>query len=269
MSRSETRHVLFSCFGELLWYLAGDDTLSFIRYYAPKYPAEGDADTLRAAYGPRLRSSEKDQLVWVVEMLKTRADTRRAVIPIYSIEDADAAHQEVPCTCTLQFLVRDRRLELLVHMRSNDAYLGLPHDVFAFTMIQEIVARAIDVEMGSYKHLVGSLHLYDEHRKEAEQFLAEGFLTKRAMPPMPDGDQFENITALLEVEKSLRNGNDAATPMPLPDYWKDVVRLLQIYQADKRGNSTATIKKIRAEMHSDFYKLFIQTKYLKALQKST
>ena len=200
MSRSETRHLLFSCFGELLWYLAGDNTLSFIRYYAPKYPSEGDGDTLRAAYGPRLRTSDRDQLGWVAEMLRERADTRRAVIPIYSEIDAHSGLLEVPCTCTLQFLLRDRRLELVAHMRSNDAYIGLPHDVFAFTMIQEIVARSLNVEVGPYKHLVGSLHLYEKDRKAAERFLAEGFLTKRSMPPMPLGDQCENISTVLRIE---------------------------------------------------------------------
>lgn len=266
ISHSEKRHLLFSCLGELLWYLAGDNTLSFIRYYAPKYPSEGDGNTLRAAYGPRLRTNDKDRLVWVVEMLLERPDTRRAVIPIYSEVDAHTGLLEVPCTCTLQFLLRYGRLELLVHMRSNDAYIGLPHDVFAFTMIQEIIARSLNVEIGTYKHLVGSLHLYEKDRGEAERFLAEGFLAERAMPPMPDGDQFESIASVLEIEKALRFGHDAATPISLPDYWKDVVRLLRIYQADKKRKPGTVINGIRAEMHSDIYKQFIQTKYLNALR---
>ena len=43
---------------------------------------------------------------------------------------------------------------MLTYMRSNDAYWGLPHDVFAFTMLQEILARSLTLELGTYKHAV-------------------------------------------------------------------------------------------------------------------
>ena len=59
-------------------------------------------------------------------------------------------------------------------MRSNDAFKGLPHDVFCFTMLQEIFARTLGVHVGVYKHAVGSLHLYDKDRQKANQYLKEG-----------------------------------------------------------------------------------------------
>ena len=37
---------------------------------------------------------------------------------------------------------------LVVHMRSNDVFMGFPHDVFAFTMIQEILANDLGVKLG-------------------------------------------------------------------------------------------------------------------------
>ena len=61
------------------------------------------------------------------------------------------------------------------YMRLNDALVGLPHDVFCFTMLQEIVARSLSVELGGYKHAVGSLHLYKTHVDAAHQFLEEGW----------------------------------------------------------------------------------------------
>ena len=74
-------------------------------------------------------------------------------------------------------------------MRSNDVIKGLPHDIFCFTMLQEMVARMISVDLGIYKHCVGSLHLYDTDKSKAKSFMREGWQsTKSAMPPMPDGD---------------------------------------------------------------------------------
>ncbi len=153
MSRTESRCLLFSALGELLWYLSGSSDLAFIRYYIEDYPTDGEGKTtVHAAYGPRLRSKSRDQIDWVIQLLKEKPSTRRAVIPIYQPIDCKTDLREVPCTCTLQFLIRGRRLEMLAHMRSNDAYMGLPGDVFAFTMIQELVARALGVEVGRYKH---------------------------------------------------------------------------------------------------------------------
>ena len=70
-------------------------------------------------------------------------DSRRMVVHIHGGRGTYTELSEVSCTCTLQFLIRGDRLEMLAHMRSNDAYLGLPNDVFAFTMIQELIAEEV------------------------------------------------------------------------------------------------------------------------------
>jgi len=265
MSRSEARHLLFGCLGEFLWYLSGDDTLAFIRYYIPNYPDDGNGSkTVRAAYGPRLRNPNKDQIDWVVDILREKPSTRRAVIPLYLEQDTFTEAPEVPCTCTLQFLLRNERLELLAHMRSNDAYVGLPGDVFAFTMIQELIARAVGVEVGTYKHLVGSLHLYEKNWKSAKRFLAEGWQKKYSMPLMPLGNQFENLAKVLRTEKALRKGRNAKVPSSLPEYWQDIIQLLRIHRADKDDAPSKDIKRIRKAIHSDAYEPYIETKQRKA-----
>lgn len=260
MSRSEARHLLFSCLGHFLWYMAGSESLAFIRYYLPNYEDEDGTDILRAAYGPRLRAKDKDQLRWVVEIMKRKPNSRRAVIPIYGVQDTFTERPEVPCTCTLQFLLRGGRLELLAHMRSNDAYKGLPQDVFAFTMIQELVARALGAEVGRYKHLVGSLHLYEANWKGAARFLEEGWQAKHTMPFMPLGDPFQSLAQVLKVERALRMGRNPPTPSSLPGYWRDIVQLLRIHRADVKGASSAEIGRLRKGVSSDAYKPFIETK---------
>ena len=265
MSRTETRAVIFSWLGELLWYLAGNDELSFIKYYIKDYkPDYKGATSLMAAYGPRLRSRNKDMLKWVVELIEKKPDTRRAVIPIYQPKDAKTEHPEVPCTCTLQFLLRGRRLEVITHMRSNDAYLGLPGDIFAFTMIQEIVATALNVQPGRYKHLVGSLHLYDSDRKQANRYLAEGFQKKTVMPIMPVGDPFPQIERLLRFERATRLGKHPRIPKDLAPYWQDLASLLSIFRADKDQMPARKLRSLRKGMHSDAYIPYIETRQRKA-----
>lgn len=133
LSRTETRGKPFSCLGELLWYLSRDNRLDFVSYYIPKYVDESeDQVTVHGGYGPRLfKQRGHDQVRNVVDLLRANPRSRRAVIQLFNAEDNSRRYVEVPCTTTLQFMVRDERVHLLTTMRSNDAYKGLPHDVFA------------------------------------------------------------------------------------------------------------------------------------------
>jgi thymidylate synthase len=163
-SRTESRATLFSCLGETLWHLSGSDRLDFIEYYIPNYREFADLPAhvvlSDGAYGPRLRGTKDDQIRKVIDLLKSRPSTRRAVIQIFGNGDREKC--DTPCTCTLQFMARRGVLHMMTNMRSNDAFIGLPHDVFAFTMIHELVARSTGHELGLYNHAVGSLHVYEK-----------------------------------------------------------------------------------------------------------
>lgn len=159
LSRSEDRGHPFSALGELLWYLAGRNDLEFIEPYIPRYRREAEGGVLHGAYGPRLfrAGNAIDQIDNVTKLLRRRPWSRRAVIQLFGAEDLTRDFPEIPCTTTLQFHLREHCLHLTVCMRSNDAYWGLPHDVFCFTMLQEIMARRLDVQLGQYFHYVGSM----------------------------------------------------------------------------------------------------------------
>lgn len=251
LSATETRGRLFSALGELCWYLAGSNSLEFIRYYLKHYADYADGDHIYGGYGPRLFNWRGlDQVSNILNLMRRRPNTRQAVIWLFEGADIAAAYKDVPCTCTLQFFLRDRRLHLITHMRSNDVTWGLPHDVFAFTMFQEILARALDIDVGSYKHSVGSLHLYEDKRQEAQQFLDEGWqATDTRMPPMPLGDPWPAIRSLLSAEEAVRTGRspDADEVTGLDPYWKDLVCLLQVYRA-ARDRDPDTVVALRGQL---------------------
>jgi thymidylate synthase len=261
ISRTETRGKPFSCLGELCWYLAGNNELDFIRYYIPKYEDSADGDVVKGGYGPRLsRWKEIDQLDNVIETLRTKRDSRQAVVQLFDASDLAEGHKSVPCTCTLQFLLRSARLHMVTSMRSNDAYLGLPHDIFCFTMLQEIIARTLSVEVGVYKHAVGSLHLYDRDIEGARQFLDEGIQsTTSPMPPMPPDDPQTAIQFLLKSEGAIRTDQafDSATLNAIDPYWADLIRLLQVYRFSKNNNCDR-IAELRDNMTSSTYEVFIE-----------
>ena len=234
LSRTETRGKPFSCLGELLWYLSRDNSLAFIRYYIKEYEKEAeDGETVYGGYGPRLFNQRgHDQIKNIISVLRNSSESRRAVIQLFNAEDIADRHKEIPCTCTLQFFVRKNRLILLTTMRSNDVYVGLPHDIFCFTMLQEIIARSLGLELGIYKHFVGSLHLYDTDLDEAQQYLSEAVQATVQMPAMPIGDPWPSVSKLLDAEYRIREGAvlDAAV-WNVDHYWADLIRLLQIFAA--------------------------------------
>jgi len=232
ISRSENRGKLFSALGELLWHLSGSDNLDFIKKYLPVYSQEATAGVIRGAYGPRLlrMRGKINQIQNVCKLLNTNPGSRRAVIQLFNAEDIVSDYKEIPCTTTLQFLVRENRLHLSVTLRSNDAYLGLPHDIFCFTMLQEMMACRLNVDLGCYYQYVGSMHIYECHQSRARAYLAEGHQRVIEMPPMPAGDPFALVPCLLEAEKRLRYGQKvSASDMISIGYWSDIIRLLQVY----------------------------------------
>lgn len=241
ISRTETRRKVVSALGELCWYLSGSNDAEPISYYINQYNDYVELDgSIHGGYGPRLFGDGVNAQIWnIVDLLREKSTSRRAMVQIFDRTDIapGTGYLDIPCTSTIQFLVRGDRLHVVVNMRSNDAYLGFPHDVFAFTMIQEIVARELDVEVGRYVHLAGSLHLYTEKIDQVQKFLSEGWQsTVDYMPPMPIGSQKDNIAQLLTVEAQLRSGV-AITEVQFPEdpYWADLARVLAMYAAQRHS----------------------------------
>ena len=258
LSRTETRGRSFSCLGELLWYLAGRNDLEFISYYLSDYRHSADNGLIFGGYGPRLFSWKGlNQVETVTKLLSTKKDTRQAVIQLFDREDLVGKHSDVPCTCTLQFILRENKLNMFAFMRSNDAFLGLPHDVFSFTMIQEMIARAISADLGSYKHAVGSLHIYGEDEDAARQFMEEGYQSNVPMPEMPPGDPWKSVHALQEAEASIRERGQIDAKPDLHPYWADLVRLLQIFYYFKKVRNEGEIRVLMRKMSSRIYDPFI------------
>jgi thymidylate synthase len=261
LSRTETKGKPFSALGELLWYMSKSNKLDFIEYYIPRYADDAEKDnTLHGAYGPRLFNMHEkhDQINRIIDLLKKSPTTRRAVIQLFDASDIEKKYKEIPCTCTLQFVIRNNKLNMFTTMRSNDAYKGLPHDIFCFTMLQEIVARSVGVELGIYNHAVGSLHLYSDKKEKAEQYLREGFQsTKIMMPEMPSGDPWPSIKTILDTESKIRQTADInVADLKVDAYWADLIYLLKIHSHFK-NDSIDSIVQSQKEMTSTLYKTYI------------
>ncbi len=274
-SRTENRTTLLSGLAELLWYLSGSDDVNFMTYYVEGYRinAEMDSTQVHGAYGPRLLAmrGSVNQIRNIIELLSERKDSRRAVVQLLNAEDVEGSiarkrspiYVDIPCTTTFQFVIRNDHLYMMTYMRSNDIYKGLPHDIFAFTMLQEIVATSLSSDLGSYQHAVGSLHLYKSDGDRALRYLAEGYQeTTLSMPHMPCGDPWPAIALVQAAERELRVQGRLTTDVSTVDpYWRDLIYLLEVFRAYKDEDS-GRMRALAADVRHDIYKSWIDVKIL-------
>lgn len=208
--------------GEFLWYWQGKQDLETMVYYNKRMKQfSGDGHTLNSAYGWRMRKAwpgrgEQNMTQWEVakKTLLDDPDSRRAVLLINSpydqFEAVTRGSKDVPCTLSLQFFIRNNRLELHAHMRSNDVLWGLTYDLFSFTLFQECMLLELrqqtqfqDLELGSYYHTAGSLHVYETHYKLAEDIMrdyAQGNEDNLEMMPLT----LEGLEVVCRAEEDLR-----------------------------------------------------------------
>lgn len=160
---------------EFLWYLRGDRYDMSICDEAKIWNQVKKKDKngnwyLNSNYGYYVFTKGGLQRV-ISELIKDK-DSRRASISILGSEpehwEPDAT--DVPCTYSLNFRIRDNKLNMSVHMRSQDAIYGMGNDAPCFSMIHEIAfvylkAHYPELEMGNYYHTADSFHVYERHFK--------------------------------------------------------------------------------------------------------
>lgn len=191
----------FYLVGNLLWVLSQSNDLDFITYYNPKgVNFSDDGKILRGAYGKRVFDFDGvNQWNQVVKELKLDPYSRRAIITFHLPQHDWSGSLDTPCTANIQFFIRDGKLNMINHMRSQSAAFVMPYDVFLMTMLQEIMANELNVELGYYHHFCGSIHYFENEQEMVNNIIdAEDFTNQ--MYKMPK----INFKSLLIFEKELR-----------------------------------------------------------------
>lgn len=158
---------------EFLWYNSTVNDVAAIEPYSKFWrKLSDDGVTVNSNYGYCIRKKFGfDQWERCKQILRNNSDSRQAVIHIKEARDIIAnPTKDLNCTIALQFFIRNNKLDLIVTMRSNDVWLGLPYDLFNFTCMQMQMAMELGIKVGTYYHNAGSLHMYT---KDAEKLVKE------------------------------------------------------------------------------------------------
>jgi len=155
------------CKKEWLWYLHGDRYDESIMGHASMWKKIQLPDGgFNSNYGQYI--FRQGQFGWVVNSLVKDPNSRQACMQLLNSSHMHEGNPDVVCTMGIQFFIRDKKLSMHVHMRSNDAIFGMTNDVFCFSQLHQMVywalkAEGLDIELGEYTHQVGSLHVYENH----------------------------------------------------------------------------------------------------------
>lgn len=239
---------IFATIAETAWVMAGRDDLAYLSHYLPRAAEfSDDGKTWRAAYGPRLRNWHGvDQVKRCIPLFQKDLYTRRAVMAIFdpAIDYQDG--KDIPCNNWLHWLVRDNRLNLSVSLRSNDAIWGFSGiNSFEWSVLQEMLAHWIGVEVGDVTFFAGSFHVYMRHHDRAMTIVRAfpGRTWYEAGNPAPrfatSMDRFDRmLERWFTIESTLRiaphSADHAIAHFPDP-LFRQFLTMLQLYNGLLNG----------------------------------
>ncbi len=153
---------------EFFWILRGSSDANFINNWFPNlHLYQGKGSQYVGAYGYRIKHNLGfDQLERAYQVLKNKPESRQVVIQIWDskkdfpYENGESRSSDIPCNVSSLPKIRNNKLEWLQVLRSNDIFRGLPYNIVQFSLLQEVLAGWLNIEVASYNQISDSLHLY-------------------------------------------------------------------------------------------------------------
>ena len=159
---------------EVLWYLSGENHIRNLRLHTKIWDAWADENgNLETAYGYYWRhfpSAQKnkdgewvvrevDQIQYVIDEINRNPSSRRLVVSAW--EPGNATTSKLPpCHYTFVFNVNNGRLNCHLTQRSGDIALGIPFNLAAYSILTQIIAQQVGLELGEFAHTIIDAHIY-------------------------------------------------------------------------------------------------------------
>jgi len=184
---------LRSIIHELLWFLAGDTNIQYLRDNKVRIWDEwaDDDGNLGPVYGHQWRSWQStdgrvvDQISDVVKNIKSNPDSRRLIVSAWNVGDLDKMALP-PCHLLFQFYVANDKLSCQLYQRSADVFLGVPFNIASYALLTLMVAQVTSLQPGEFVHTLGDAHLYSNHLEQTELQLSREPLDLPTLQINPD-----------------------------------------------------------------------------------
>lgn len=177
-----------------------------------------DNGEFHGAYGPRTRS----QFEIMIYRLRQDPDTRQAVTTIWDKNyDLLESKKDYPCTLSFTFHIREGRLNMRTHMRSNDVIKGVGYDFFQFSRVQIALASVLGIQPGAYFHYADSMHLYETDLELAGKLRYPTIEDDERfrLPPAFTGNDWDEIQRDAEACLNVAESEDMKMPITETQAW--------------------------------------------------
>ncbi|NWF49597.1 MAG: thymidylate synthase [Ignavibacteriaceae bacterium] len=175
---------------EVLWYLSGENHIRNLKVHTKIWDAWADENgRLETAYGRFWRrypvpeksavldgevfTDEKnpfvkreangslvfDQIGWVINEIRKNPNSRRLVVSAWHPANATVSKLP-PCHYSFAFNVNSGKLNCHLTQRSGDIALGIPFNLAAYSILTQIIAQEVDLELGFFAHTIIDAHIY-------------------------------------------------------------------------------------------------------------
>ena len=141
--------------------------------------------------------------------------------------------------------VREGRLDWMQVMRSNDLLLGTPHNFVQFTMLQEIIAGWLRLDVGRYGHLSDSLHVYEEQAAKFSMARVASTAANRDRLGLSKAESDVVLHKVMDAAESLTTPQLSTTMFrslcvsdELPEAYRNLVLIMAADAARRRNWNT-------------------------------
>ena len=187
---------LRSIIHELLWFLKGETNVEYLRENKVTIWDEwaDEKGDLGRVYGAQWKDWRKpdggsiDQIEEVIRSIRENPESRRHLVCAWNPGELHLMALP-PCHALFQFYVADGKLSCQLYQRSADLFLGVPFNIASYALLTMMIAKICNLQAYEFVHTFGDLHLYSNHKEQAELQLSR---ETRPSPTMTiHGDQRE------------------------------------------------------------------------------
>lgn len=193
-------------YGEAYWILWGSNMAQdIVPYCKPIAKFSDDGVRFDGAYGPMV----VQQIRYCVDCLNSDPLSRQAVMSIWRPNPRPS--KDIPCTVSLQFLIRDGKIHCIANMRSSDIWLGWVYDVFNFSCVANYIRLSLSnsdsISLGNLYLNAASQHLYESDAEKAQKVI-DSFSSDTIHPVLNPLTWSQELPSDFHQDlKDLRDGN--------------------------------------------------------------
>lgn len=171
---------------ELLWFLAGDTNITYLKENGVRIWDEwaDENGDLGPVYGHQWRHfpsvsdgpsgpivGEVDQISKLIDMIKKTPDSRRLLVSAWNPAEVDEMALP-PCHTLWQVRIVGDTMHLQLYQRSADMFLGVPFNIASYALLLEMLAHVTGYKAGEFVHSMGDAHIYSNHVEQVETQLS-------------------------------------------------------------------------------------------------